>query len=87
MRERQRSSRGAGPFRRGRVARQLRRWAGWRVIGGSCFFFGGLLLFLYADAALSIASHEKAIGASVTFLPEWFREIRSRTRSRRSSAR
>ena len=38
-------------------------------------FFGGLLLFLFADAALSIASHEKAIGASVTFLPEWFREI------------
>src|SRR5204863_151292 len=29
----------------------------------------------FADAALSIASHEKAIGASVTFLPEWFREI------------
>ena len=50
------------------------RWAGWRVIGGF-LFFGGLLLFLYADAALSIASHEKAIGASVTFLPEWFREI------------
>ncbi|MDP9276526.1 MAG: hypothetical protein M3O99_13150, partial [Chloroflexota bacterium] len=38
-------------------------------------FFVGLLLFLFADAALSIASHEKAIGASVTFLPEWFREI------------
>src|SRR5437879_3486042 len=50
------------------------RWAGWRVIGGF-LFFGGLLLFLYADAALSIASHAKAIGASVTFLPEWFREI------------
>src|SRR5213595_3942657 len=50
------------------------RWAGWRVIGGF-LFFGGLLLFLFADAALSIASHEKAIGASVTFLPEWFREI------------
>jgi hypothetical protein len=50
------------------------RWAGWRVIGGF-LFFAGLLLFLYADAALSIASHEKAIGASVTFLPEWFREI------------
>jgi hypothetical protein len=50
------------------------RWAGWRVIGGVLFFIG-LLLFLYADAALSIASHEKAIGATVTFLPEWFREI------------
>src|SRR5437762_2857375 len=50
------------------------RWAGWRVIGGF-LFFAGLLLFLFADAALSIASHEKAIGASVTFLPEWFREI------------
>ena len=50
------------------------RWAGWRVIGGF-LFFGGLLLFLYADAALSIASHEKAIGATVSFLPEWFREI------------
>ncbi len=50
------------------------RWAGWRVIGGF-LFFAGLLLFLYADAALSIASHEKAIGASVSFLPEWFREI------------
>src|SRR5438309_2647602 len=50
------------------------RWAGWRVIGGF-LFFSGLLLFLYADAALSIASHEQAIGASVTFLPEWFREI------------
>jgi hypothetical protein len=50
------------------------RWAGWRVIGGF-LFFGGLLLFLYADAALSIASHEKAIGATVTFLPDWFREI------------
>src|SRR5438105_7837128 len=50
------------------------RWAGWRVIGGFLFFIA-LLLFLYADAALSIASHEKAIGAQVTFLPEWFREI------------
>src|SRR5438046_1717470 len=50
------------------------RWAGSRVIGGF-LFCGGLLLFLFADAALSIASHEKAIGASVTFLPEWFREI------------
>ncbi|HEV8536296.1 MAG TPA: hypothetical protein VGR87_11360 [Candidatus Limnocylindria bacterium] len=50
------------------------RWAGWRVIGGF-LFFAGLLLFLYADAALSIASHEKAIGAPVSFLPEWFREI------------
>jgi hypothetical protein len=50
------------------------QWAGWRVIGGF-LFFGGLLLFLFADAALSIASHEKAIGATVTFLPEWFREI------------
>src|SRR5438046_1855249 len=46
------------------------RWAGWRVIGGF-LFFGGLLLFLFADAALSLASHEKAIGASVTFLPAW----------------
>jgi hypothetical protein len=50
------------------------QWAGWRVIGGF-LFCGGLMLFLYADAALSIASHEKAIGATVTFLPEWFREI------------
>lgn len=50
------------------------QWAGWRVIGGF-LFFGGLLLFLFADAALSIASHEKAIGATVTFLPDWFREI------------
>src|SRR5438270_3498105 len=50
------------------------RWAGWRVIGGF-LFFAGLLLFLFADAALSIASHEKAVGASVSFLPEWFREI------------
>src|SRR5207247_7209719 len=50
------------------------RWAGWRVIGG-LLFFGGLCLFLYADAALSIASHEKAIGAPVAFLPDWFREI------------
>jgi hypothetical protein len=50
------------------------RWAGWRVIGGF-LFFGGLCLFLYADAALSIASHEKAIGAPVAFLPDWFREI------------
>lgn len=50
------------------------RWAGWRVIGGF-LFFGGLLLFLYADAALSIASHEKAIGAPVAFIPEWMREI------------
>ena len=50
------------------------RWAGWRVIGGF-LFFGGLLLFLFADAALSIASHEKAIGAAVAFLPEWLREI------------
>src|SRR2546422_1077394 len=50
------------------------RWAGWRVIGGFLFFIA-LLLFLYADAALSIASHEKAIGAQLTFLPEWFREI------------
>src|SRR5213593_3010218 len=50
------------------------RWAGWRVIGGF-LFFGGLLLFLYADAALSIASHEKAIGAPVAALPDWFREI------------
>ena len=50
------------------------QWAGWRVIGGF-LFFGGLLLFLYADAVLSIASHEKAIGATVTFIPDWFREI------------
>jgi len=50
------------------------RWAGWRVIGGLLFFVG-LCLFLYADAALSIASHEKAIGAPVAFLPDWFREI------------
>jgi len=49
-------------------------WAGWRVIGGF-LFFAGLCLFLYADAALSIASHEKAIGAPVAFLPDWFREI------------
>ncbi|MEO8632911.1 MAG: hypothetical protein ABI466_06095 [Chloroflexota bacterium] len=49
-------------------------WAGWRVIGGF-LFFGGLILFLYADAALSIASHEKAIGAPVAFLPDWFREV------------
>jgi hypothetical protein len=50
------------------------RWAGWRVIGGF-IFFGGLLLFLYADAALSIASHERAIGAPVAFIPDWMREI------------
>ena len=50
------------------------RWAGWRVIGG-LLFFGGLCLFLYADAVLSIASHEKAIGAPVAFIPDWFREI------------
>ena len=50
------------------------RWAGWRIIGGFLFFVG-LCLFLYADAALSIASHEKAIGAPVAFLPDWFREI------------
>jgi hypothetical protein len=50
------------------------RWAGWRVIGGFLFFIG-LCLFLYADAALSIASHELAISAPVAFLPEWFREI------------
>src|SRR5256714_10016027 len=50
------------------------RWAGWRVIGGF-LFFGGLLLFLKADPALWTASHEKAIGASVTFLPEWSRAI------------
>jgi hypothetical protein len=49
-------------------------WAGWRVIGGVLFFVG-LCLFLYADAALSIASHEKAIGAPVAFLPDWFREV------------
>src|SRR5213596_1200660 len=30
------------------------RWAGWRVIGGFLFFIA-LCLFLYADAALSIA--------------------------------
>ena len=50
------------------------RWAGWRVIGG-LLFFAGLCLFVYADAALSIASHEKAIGAPVAFLPDWFREV------------
>lgn len=50
------------------------QWAGWRVIGGVLFFVG-LCLFLYADAALSIASHEKAIGAPVAFLPDWFREV------------
>lgn len=50
------------------------RWAGWRVIGGF-LFFGGLCLFLYADAVLSIASHEKAIGAPVAFIPDWFREV------------
>jgi hypothetical protein len=49
-------------------------WAGWRVIGG-VLFFAGLMLFLYADAALSIASHERAIGAPVAFLPDWFREV------------
>jgi hypothetical protein len=49
-------------------------WAGWRVIGGVLFFVG-LMLFLYADAALSIASHEKAIGAPVAFIPDWFREV------------
>src|SRR2546426_556791 len=62
----------------GSAAGELRgssnRWAGWRVIGGFLFFIA-LCLFLYADAALSIASHEKAIGAQVSFLPEWFREI------------
>lgn len=50
------------------------RWAGWRVIGG-LLFFAGLCLFVYADAVLSIASHEKAIGAPVAFLPDWFREV------------
>src|SRR5437868_787176 len=50
------------------------RWAGWRVIGG-VLFFAALCFFLFADAALSIASHEKAIGAQVSFLPDWFREI------------
>jgi hypothetical protein len=63
-------SRSAAAELRGRSG----RWAGWRVIGGF-LFFGGLCLFLYADAALSIASHEKAIGAPVAFLPDWFREI------------
>ncbi|MEP6693902.1 MAG: hypothetical protein ABJB39_04605 [Chloroflexota bacterium] len=63
-------SRSAASELRGRSG----RWAGWRVIGGF-LFFGGLCLFLYADAALSIASHEKAIGAPVAFLPDWFREI------------
>lgn len=62
----------------GSAAAELRgksgRWAGWRVIGGF-LFFAGLCLFLYADAALSIASHEKAIGAPVAFLPDWFREV------------
>src|SRR5207249_11704411 len=50
------------------------RWAGWRIIGGFLFCVG-LCLFRYAQAALSIASHEKAIGAPVAFLPDWFREI------------
>jgi hypothetical protein len=50
------------------------RWPGWRVIGGLLFFIG-LGLFLFADAALSIASHEKAIGVSVGFLPDWLREV------------
>jgi hypothetical protein len=63
-------SRSAAAELRGRSG----RWAGWRVIGGF-LFFGGLCLFLYADAALSIASHEKAIGAPVAFLPDWFREV------------
>src|SRR6266545_1256416 len=56
------------------LRRRSGRWAGWRVIGGF-LFFAGLCLFLYADAALSIASHEKAIGAPVAFLPDWFREV------------
>ena len=63
-------SRSAAAELRGRSG----HWAGWRVIGGF-LFFAGLLLFLYADAALSIASHEKAIGAPVAFLPDWFREV------------
>jgi len=63
-------SRSAASELRGRSG----HWAGWRVIGG-LLFFGGLLLFLYADAVLSIASHEKAIGAPVAFLPDWFREV------------
>jgi hypothetical protein len=50
------------------------RWAGWRVIGGLLFFVG-LAFFLFADAALSIASHEKAIGVTVGFLPDWLKEV------------
>lgn len=50
------------------------RWIGWRVIGG-LLFFAGLCLFLYADAVLSIASHEQAIKAVVTFLPDWLKEV------------
>lgn len=63
-------SRSAAAELRGRSG----HWAGWRVIGGF-LFFAGLCLFLYADAVLSIASHEKAIGAPVAFLPDWFREV------------
>src|SRR5207248_78494 len=50
------------------------RWVGWRVIGGLLFFVG-LCFFLFADAALSIASHEKAIGVTVSFLPDWLKEV------------
>jgi hypothetical protein len=50
------------------------RWTGWRVIGGLIFFIG-LALFLFADAALAIASHEKAVGVAVSFLPDWLKEV------------
>jgi hypothetical protein len=50
------------------------RWVGWRVIGGLLFFVG-LCLFLFADAALAIASHEKAVGVAVAFLPDWLKEV------------
>lgn len=50
------------------------RWVGWRVIGG-LLFFAGLCLFLFADAALAIASHEKAVGVAVGFLPDWLKEV------------
>ena len=49
-------------------------WVGWRVIGGLLFFIG-LCFFVFADAALSIASHEVAISAPVTFLPPIFHEV------------
>src|SRR5437899_2677041 len=43
------------------------RWAGWRVIGG-VLFFGGLLLVLFAGAAVLIASHGQGIGAAVALV-------------------